>query len=63
MIEYFIIYSLGFATPYILKFLVFPWFAKTETWAQIKGYMDMIEKKAKKKWAIDTIQFTKLSKL
>ncbi len=43
MIEYLIVYVLGFFSPYILKFIVFPQFAKTDTWRQIKAYMDKIE--------------------
>ena len=48
MIEYLIVYLLGFFSPYILKFVVFPRVAKTEFWAQIKAYMDLHERKKKK---------------
>jgi len=48
MIAYLIVYFIGFASPYIIKFIIFPQFAKTETWAKIKLYMDKLAKEKEK---------------
>ena len=49
MIDYLLVFIIGFLTPYMLKFIVFPLLFRSDWWREIEEHIDTMKKKREKK--------------